>query len=156
MPRPLTAADAAAVATLIRTVFADLPQQVDPPPSALHETADSIAAALAEGGGAGIEQHGTLVGCVLWREKPGGLYMGRLAVAAAARGQGLARHLVAAAEAEARQRGLKRLLLSTRLGMLANRRLFASCGFVETVQHAHPGYAVPTYVDMEKWLDKPA
>jgi penicillin-binding protein 2 len=33
-----------------------------------------------------------------------------------------------------------------------NRRLFARCGFVETAQHAHPGYAQPTFVDMEKRL----
>jgi hypothetical protein len=60
--------------------------------------------------------------------------------------------LVDAAAAEARRRGLPRLLLSTRLVLADNRRLFARCGFVETEQHAHPGYAHPTFVDMEKTL----
>eukprot|EP01035_Chromulina_nebulosa_P065680 gene65680-89855_t len=48
MPRPLTAADAAEVAALVRAAFAALPQIVDPPPSALKETADSIATASSE------------------------------------------------------------------------------------------------------------
>ena len=30
--------------------------------------------------------------------------------------------------------------------------MFAACGFVETERHAHPGYAEPTFVDMEKRL----
>lgn len=154
MLRELTTDDAVEVAALIRAAFADLPQPVDPAPSALRETAETIGAALAEGGGAGIEADGRLVGCVLWREEGGGLYLGRLAVAAGARGQGVARRLVAAVEAQARRLGLGRVHLSTRLAMGANRRLFAACGFVAPVQRAHPGYAVPTYVEMEKWLDK--
>ena len=48
--------------------------------------------------------------------------------------------------------GLPRLLLSTRLVLVGNRRLFARCGFVETAQLAHPGYAHPTFVDLEKAL----
>jgi hypothetical protein len=60
--------------------------------------------------------------------------------------------MIAALEQEARARGLPRLLLSTRLVLADNRRLFARCGFVETAQHAHPGYAHPTFVDMEKAL----
>jgi GNAT superfamily N-acetyltransferase len=64
----------------------------------------------------------------------------------------VARALVAAAEAEARRRGLPRLLLATRLAFTANRRLFASCGFHETTLHSHPGFSEPTFVDMEKPL----
>ena len=47
------------------------------------------------------------------------------------------------------QRCLPRLYLSTRLVLLDNRRLFAACGFVETTRDAHPGYAEPTFVNME-------
>jgi GNAT superfamily N-acetyltransferase len=64
------------------------------------------------------------------------------------RGRGIARALVSAAEA--RRRGLPRMHLSTRLVLVDNRRLFASCGFREGERHAHPGYAAPTFVDMEK------
>jgi predicted N-acetyltransferase YhbS len=95
---------------------------------------------------------GALAGSALWMEQDGGLYLGRLAVAPAWRGRGIATALVAAAEAAARASGLPRIRLSTRLVLLDNRRLFAACGFVEATRHAHPGYAEPTFVTMEKRL----
>ena len=67
-------------------------------------------------------------------------------------GRGIAKALVAAAEAAARAMGLPRIHLSTRLVLLDNRRLFAACGFVETTREAHPGYAEATLVNMEKRL----
>ncbi len=45
--------------------------------------------------------------------------------------------------------------LSTRLVLLDNRRLFVACGFVETTRDTHPGYAEPTFVNMEKRLTAP-
>jgi len=150
--RALRAPDAAAAAALIREAFSKLSSVVDPPPSALRETEATVAAGIADGGGACADAAGLLVGVVLWAEKAGGLYIGRLSVSPRWRGRGIARALVAAAEAEARRRRLPRLHLSTRLALTDNRRLFASCGFRETERHAHPGYAVPTFVDMEKEL----
>jgi hypothetical protein len=57
-------------------------------------------------------------------------------------------------ESAARAIGQVRLHLGTRLVLLDNRRLFASCGFVEVSQQAHPGYTEPTWVVMEKRLDR--
>lgn len=152
--RPLRPADSAAVAALIREAFAALPVTPDPPMSALRVTAADIGGHMAAGGeGAVAEAGGQPVGCALWVEKQGGLYLGRVAVLPALRRHGIARTLVAAAEAAARRMGLPRLQLSTRLVLTGNRRLFAACGFVETEQHAHPGYAAPTFVDMEKRLE---
>jgi predicted N-acetyltransferase YhbS len=151
-PRALRPEDAEAVAALIRASFASLTATVDPPPSALRESAEAVAATLAIGGGAAFEDAAGLVAVVLWSEKEGGLYMGRLSVRPDCRGRGLARRLVACAEAEARRRGLPRLLLAVRLALAGNRALFASCGFRETVLHTHPGYTEPTFVDMEKAL----
>ncbi len=150
MLRPLLAADAAAAANLIRAGFSGLP--VDPPPSAGRETAESIAAALAAGGGFGVERDGALLAVVLWKEAEGGLYFGRLAVAEAARGQGLARRLIQAVEDVAWQRGLPFLHLQVRLQLQGNRALFRACGFEETTRYAHPGYAQPTYCVMVKRL----
>jgi ribosomal protein S18 acetylase RimI-like enzyme len=90
---------------------------------------------------------------VLWEEKDGdALYLGRLGVLPGWRRRGLARALVLAAEAEARRRGLARVTLSVRLVLEDNRRLFESCGFVETARTCHPGYAEPTSATMEKRL----
>ncbi|MCW3473379.1 GNAT family N-acetyltransferase [Limobrevibacterium gyesilva] len=150
--RALRAGDAASAAGLIRASFAAQSVVTDPLPSALRESAESVAATLAAGGGACAEAGEMLVGVVLWSEKDGGLYMGRLAVHPGWRGRGVARALVAAAEAEARRRGMPRLHLSVRLALADNRRLFQACGFRETAMHAHPGYSAPTFVDMEKRL----
>jgi predicted N-acetyltransferase YhbS len=157
--RPLGPTDADTAAALIRSAFASQSIATDPPPSAAQETAHSVADSLGRPdqgavcqGGIGAWAGNTMAGCVLWQVKPRGLYLGRLSVAPAWRRRGLAPALVAAVEAEARRRNLPRLLLSTRLVLADNRRLFARCGFVETEQHAHPGYAHPTFVDMEKTL----
>jgi GNAT superfamily N-acetyltransferase len=151
-PHNLSPTHAETAAALIRAAFAELAGRVDPPPSALKETAATVAETLTRGGGAGINGNGALVACVLWEEKAGGLYFGRLAVAPEARGRGLARLLIAAVEAEARRRSLPRTHLGVRLTLPANRRLFASCGYAETTQRTHAGYVHPTSVDMEKRL----
>lgn len=150
--RALRGTDATAAAALIRAAFAEMSAPVDPPPSALRETEQTVAAAIGSGGGACAQTGKMLVGVVLWAETDGGLYIARLSVRPDWRGRGIARALVAAAEAEARRRRLPRLYLSTRLALADNRRLFAACGFHETGQHAHPGYTAPTFVDMEKPL----
>ncbi len=151
MIRPIQPADAAGVAALIRAAFASIAEPLDPAPSALRETEASVLAHLADGGGALVQQAG-VVACVLWSEKAGGLYLGRLAVASHCRNQGLAVHMVQAAEAEARRLGLPRLHLGVRLALPGNRRLFARLGFTETTLHTHDGHAEPTWIAAEKWL----
>jgi tRNA threonylcarbamoyladenosine biosynthesis protein TsaE len=147
--RPAAAADAAVVAALIRTAFAAQPVPTTPPPSALRETAESVAAHLHAGGGAVAEVESAVIGALLWAERDGSLYLRRLAVDPAWRRRGVARALLAAAEAEARRRGLGRLRLSTRLVLTGNRRLFAAVGFRETSLGWHEGFVEPTYVEME-------
>ena len=71
---------------------------------------------------------------------------------ASGRGRRAARALIAAGEAEARRRALPRLHLRVRLALEDNRRLFAACGFATIREGAHPGYAEPTFVVMEKAL----
>jgi predicted N-acetyltransferase YhbS len=150
--RAIAMRDAAAIAALIRTAFAAQSVVTDPPSSALRVTEADVLSHLRHGSGAVAEADSSLVGAVLWDEREGGLYLSRLAVAPDSRGRGIAKALVAAAEIAAREAGLPRLHLSTRLVVLDNRRLFAACGFVETSREAHPGYAEPTFVNMERRL----
>jgi predicted N-acetyltransferase YhbS len=150
--RPLTIGDAAAAARLIREAFAAQSRATDPPSGALGETTASVSAKLAKGGGAGAEAGGALVGVALWAEKNGALAIGRVSVLPAWRRQGIARALLAAGEAEARRRGLARMTLRVRLALDENQRLFAGFGFAPVRQGAHPGYAEPTYLVMEKAL----
>ena len=150
--RPLTTGDAAATASLVREAFAAQSRATDPPSGALGETTASVFAKLAEGGGAGAEAAGALVGVVLWAENDGALYIGRVSVLPAWRGRGIARALLTAAEAEARRRGLARVTLRVRLALEENQRLFAGFGFTPAGQGAHPGYREPTFLVMEKRL----
>ncbi len=148
--REAVAADAPGIAALIRLAFAQQSVMTDPPPSARLETAESVAAHFHRGGGGVVAGDG--VAALLWEARDGGLDVKRLSVHPEWRRLGLARRLLAAAEAAARGQGLTVLRLSTRLVLQDNRRLFAACGFRETAQHAHAGYASPTFVDMEKRL----
>jgi ribosomal protein S18 acetylase RimI-like enzyme len=148
----LATSDAAAAASLVRTAFAAQSRATDPPSGALCETTTSVSAKLAEGGGAGAEADGALVGVVVWAEKDGALHIGRVSVPPAWRGRGIARALLAAGEAEARRRGLKRMTLRVRLALGENQRLFAGFGFAPAGQGAHPGYREPTFLVLEKRL----
>jgi len=152
MIRPMVPGDAEAAAALIRLAFAAIPIPLDPAPSALRETADSIRTHLASGGGALADG---AAACILWSERDGGLYIGRLAVHPSHRGRGLAGPLMQAAEAEARRRGLPRLHLGVRLALPGNRRLFARLGFTETRLRTHDGYPAPTWTEAERWLTAP-
>lgn len=153
--RPIAAADAPCVAALIRTAFAAITPPLAPPPSALRETADSVAAQIAAGGGTVAitpGEAGSVIGAVLWGPRDGGLYVGRLSVAAAARRMGVARALVTAAEQAARAQGFGHMHVGVRLALAGNRRLFAELGFAETVRHSHEGFTADTWVEMHKRL----
>ena len=140
------------MAAVIRSAFAAQREVLDPPASALRETAENVVARLRLGGGAVAEAHGRMVGAILWEPADGGLYVGRVSVVPGWRGRGVARALMEQAEVAAGAAGFSRVWLSVRLVLAGNRRVFAAAGYVETVQHAHPGYAVATFVDMEKHL----
>ncbi len=150
---PMRSDGADAVAALVRAAFVAQSIPTDPPASALRLTGSDVRAHLAAGNGGGVVRAGdALVGCALWAPRDGGLYVSRVAVDPALRRRGIARALLLAAEAAARQAGWPRLLLETRLVLMDNRRLFAGAGFREVSLHAHPGYTDPTFVLMEKPL----
>ena len=90
---------------------------------------------------------------MLWAENDGALHIGRVSVAPAWRGRGIARALLAAGEAEARRRGLKRMTLRVRLALGENQRLFAGFGFAPAATGLPtPATSEPTFLVMEKRL----
>ncbi len=90
--------------------------------------------------------------CVFLTNKPGRLYLGKLAVDPACRGKGLARQLIELAAARARERGLKVLELQTRIELVENHATFARLGFHKVAEDAHAGYDRPTGIVMQKTL----
>lgn len=150
--RALGPADADAALAVIRAAFAAQGVPTDPPSNALAESAASLAARLARGGGAGVWREGVLAAVLLWEREGDTLALGRLAVLPRFRRQGLASALVEAAAAAGQAAGCARLRLGTRVELTGNHRLFARLGFRETGRTAHPGYDRPTSVTMERAL----
>ena len=93
-----------------------------------------------------------LVGCVAIQRKADFVYAGRLAVDPAARGAGIGTALMVEAEALARAMGANRLRVDVRLALIENRAFFRALGFLEGAHRSHPGFAEPTYVELEKIL----
>lgn len=144
--------DAAAIAALIVRAFEPYVGTLDPPPSAVRETAATIAERFGDHV-AFVAVAGTaIVGCVFLQRTDDDVYLSRVAVDAAFRGQGVAHGLLGAAEVQARAAGAGALTLGVRLALPGNRRLFESCGFRPVEQRSHPGYAAPTYLHMAKPL----
>jgi GNAT superfamily N-acetyltransferase len=95
---------------------------------------------------------GRIAGCASIQRKADFAYAGRLAVDPQARGKGIGRRLMAEAESLARQMGAGRLRVDVRLALTENRAFFRTLGFVEGSHRCHPGFATPTYVELEKTL----
>jgi GNAT superfamily N-acetyltransferase len=150
--RSLTLADADEAAGIIRTAFAAQSRPTGPPSSALLETEQTIAAKIAAGGGFGAFDGHALIAVALWSINGDALHVARVSVAPRTRGRGIARSLIAACETEARERGVRRMTLKTRLELPENERLFERCGFARCEVEAHPGFEAPTTAVMEKVL----
>lgn len=150
--RSASPADAATMAELINAAFAQYRGTLVPPSGALRETADSVAALLAGGGGAMAALDGAPAGAVLFRPNGEDLYLGRLSTLPQLRGRGVGEALVGFVEAEARRRGCPAVVLSVRLQLPANRRFFQRLGFVKVSESAHEGFDRPTTAGMRKEL----
>jgi len=138
-------ADAAAIAGILRAAFAAYDGRLQPRPGALSETADSIAAKLADHRAILAEAAGAAVGSVVYRPDGDGLYLGRLGVLPAWRGQGVGAALVDAVAAAGRLEGARRVTLNVRIALADNVDFFRRLGFREAGQGAHPGFDRPTY-----------
>jgi len=151
--RAATVADAVTIAAIIAASFEEYRGRLEPESGAFRETAEAVAAELAREAGAIIaERNGAVVGCVMVKLLEDDLYLGRLAVVPAARGQGIARRLVEAVEDEARRRELAGVRLGVRIVLPENQKLFASLGYVEISREAHEGFDHPTSINMRKAL----
>lgn len=131
---------------LIRQEFSYMDGVVDPPSSMHRLTVE----ALARGDGEVWVIGSPPIACVVMTQKPEVLYVGKLAVAAARRGEGLAKVLLDRADERARELGLGWVELQTRIELTANHQTFAALGFVETIRTAHPGYSRPTSITFRR------
>jgi ribosomal protein S18 acetylase RimI-like enzyme len=154
MPAPLTATrihspqDLATVLRLIRAEFAYMDGVIDPPSSMHRLAAADMDRQAADGGIWAIGA--PPVACAFFTVRDDALYIGKLAVDSAHRGQGHARALIAEAEAQAQARGLRWLELQTRVELAANHATFCRLGFHETGRTAHAGYDRATSITFRR------
>ena len=146
-------ADAPGIAAVIRAAFEPYRGRLQPTPSALSETPETIAARLAKGRGFVAEASGRIVDCILTvANSAEDLYVGRLAVDPEWQGHGLGTRLMGVVEEMARAQGFRRMSLGVRLALTGNRALFEKLGFRLHSEERHPGFAEPTYIFMHKEL----
>ena len=140
--------DWAALRGLIASAFAGMEGRIVPPSSIHRLTADDIAR-QADTGEVWVIGDPPLA-TVFLTPKDEALYIGKLAVAEAARKQGLARLLLETAAERARALGLTCLELQTRVELVENHAAFRALGFVLTGATAHPGHDRPTSLTFRK------
>jgi len=148
--RALPDEDWGAVLSLIREAFSYMDGVIAPPSSVHRLTAERIAAQDATSEVWLIGPSGAPVACMFAKREDDALYLGKIAVAAAQQRKGLARQLVARAEARARALNLRRLRLQSRVELTGNHAAFHRLGFVKTGESRHEGFARATSFTFEK------
>jgi GNAT superfamily N-acetyltransferase len=140
-----------ALLALVRTSFAYMEGRIDPPSSAHRLTPETLAEKARDEIGYVIADGDTLLACAFFRpEPPDFLYLGKLAVSPAAQGKGLGKLLLATADDTARQLGLPKLRLETRIELVENHATFAAWGFVNTAENRHAGFDRTTSIEMQR------
>lgn len=141
---PGSDAELAGVLALLVEAFADMEGVIDPPSSLARLGIADLRAEATKGRLWAIFPGPAA--CMVLTPRPDTLYLGKLAVAAAHRGGGLARVMVELAVQRARTLDLPSVTLQTRIELTANQALFQHLGFIEIARTAHAGYARPTSI----------
>ena len=136
------------ILTLIRTSFAFMDGRIDPPSSMHRLTLETMSDQATTGEVWAVGE--PVEACVVLTPRPDSLYLGKLAVAAQARGQGLARTLIQLAETRAIARHLPCVELQSRIELIENHATFIALGFQEVGRTAHPGYDRATSITFRK------
>lgn len=137
---------------LLLAAFDDQRARIDPPSSLYRLDAELLARKAQDETLFLAVESGQLIGCAFAKVKVDCVYVGKVAVKPDCQRQGIGRRLMQAVEHFARQTGRLVLELETRIELVENHQTFAALGFVRTAEHAHEGYARPTYITMRKPL----
>lgn len=132
------------VLALIRAAFADMEGRIDPPSSMHKLTAEALAGMARDGEVWVAEDADGPVACMVLTPRETDLYLGKLAVAAAHRREGLARQMIDQALRRAKSLGKGAVMLKTRVELTENHATFAALGFRKVGESAHPGFDRPT------------
>ncbi|KQU64315.1 acetyltransferase [Aminobacter sp. DSM 101952] len=137
---------------LIMRSFAYMDGVIDPPSSAHRLTPASLRDKARVETCFVATLDGRLAGCIFAAERTDAFYVGKLAVDDGARGTGIGRALMQAAERHAIAQAKPTLELQTRIELEANHATFERMGFVEVKRTAHDGYDRATSITYRKAL----
>jgi len=136
-----------AVLDLIQRQFAYMDDRIDPPSSMYRLTVEGLTQTDVWVAGDPI------CACMVLTPVSDHLYLGKVAIEPAYRGQGLLEELVNRAEDVARELRLNTIQLESRIELKEVHRAFAKVGFQEVRTGAHDGYAKDTFIVMEKAVE---
>jgi GNAT superfamily N-acetyltransferase len=138
---------------LVQEAFAYMDGRIDPPSSMHRLTPASIAEKSRDETLFLATDGEDLVGCVFAKPQGAALYVSKFSVRPDRQGQGIGRRLMEAVERHAREVGAAALELETRIELTGNHATFAAMGYAKVGEHAHAGYARPTYISMRKPIE---
>lgn len=150
--RQASEADIPTIVAITQAAFREYEGLLDPPSSVRDETPERVRAKLAEGVGLLACLGEQAVGSVYYAPRDGHAYMGRLAVLPEFRGHGVGLALIAEVERRARGLGLPALRIGVRMALPHLHGFYGRLGYRVIAEHSHPGYAVITFLTMEKNL----
>ncbi|AHM05251.1 putative acetyltransferase protein [Roseibacterium elongatum DSM 19469] len=130
-----------ALLQLLGDCFAGMEGRIDPPSSLNHLTAADLARKSETGDLFLMRITGRPVACAFGLATPACYHVGKLAVAAPQRGQGMAREILDAAARAAGSHGLTCLEVQTRVELRENHRLFRRLGFSLVAGTSHAGHS---------------
>lgn len=148
--RQATEQDIPELVQVIHAGFEQYRGKLDPPSGAHTETVESIREQFNTARAVVAIADYQIVGCVLYQPEEDHIYLGRLAVLPAYRGNGIGRQLIDQVEVETRKLGYARVRLGVRLVLKDNQTFFQNCGYRVVSYENHPGYAQPTFAYLEK------
>lgn len=141
---------------LLHSAYAYMASRIDPPSSLLGMNVQQLQNKAHDESLILAYQDQRLVGCAFASLVVNGLdgadcvYVGKLAVDAAVRGQGIARKIMQTAENIAHANARRFLELETRIELTENHQTFAALGFAKVAETAHPCFDRPTSIRMRK------
>jgi len=147
---PTQFSDWTGVLRLLQDAYAFMEERIDPPSSLLSMDADALEQKARDETIILAVEEARPIGCVFAQVRSDCVYVGKLAVEESARGRGLARRMIDAAETLARERALPFLELETRIELTENHETFGALGFHKVGESAHAGYDRPTSITMRR------
>jgi predicted N-acetyltransferase YhbS len=137
---------------VIKAAFAEYVGRLDPPSSAERKTAAVVREELRGATAVVAEHQQTIIGSVFYRPQDDSVYLDRLAVLPAWRGQGVGRRLMAIVEEKTAELGLEKVTLSVRIALIENQLYYRQLGYDFVGYGTHEGYTEPTYMVLAKQL----